>query len=389
MDPEKRNRVARAKAEMEEKEIDALLVTKPTNIFYLSGFNGIWVSKPEISLLMLDSEPVLIVPHLWLTRAQEMSWAKDILPYGDSDDPFDFVRSILEDRKVDGKSIGIEEDFLTVDSHSKLAKKLPEADLVNSSEILRKVRMIKDKDEIGSIKIAAEIVDEGMLAAVEAVKQRRSEAEICATAESGMKEMWAKHYPQIEICDFVGPESGVYQALSCSVNSGPKIASPTAYGPTGRKVETGDLVQVKLFAVCNGYHAENERSMAVGKPTDKQAKGFKTMLEARRKAGEVMRPGATCSQVARAAKEVFQDAGYMDALRARAGHGIGLGSHEIPSLREEDKTVLQENMVMCLEPALYAKDECEVRFSHSDTLVITKAGREFLTEYDRGFLIVQ
>ena len=103
------------------------------------------------------------------------------------------------------------------------------------------------------------------------------------------------------------------------------------------------------------------------------------MQEARRKAFELVRPGASCAEIDCRTKEFLQKEGYGDKLLHRTGHGFGLGSHEGPWVAEGSQETLQENMLISIEPGIYLPGVGGVR--HSDTVLVTKAGYEVLTKY--------
>ena len=134
------------------------------------------------------------------------------------------------------------------------------------------------------------------------------------------------------------------------------------------------------FLRVNGYSAELERTFFTSQPTNEQKEMFGLMLEARKKSYEVLKAGVIAEEVDIASREFLSRQGLADKLMHRTGHGIGLGNHEGPYLALGDKTVLQENMVVSIEPGIYI--EGIGGFRHSDTVRITKDGYEILTNCD-------
>ena len=112
-------------------------------------------------------------------------------------------------------------------------------------------------------------------------------------------------------------------------------------------------------------------------------------MKARDLAFSMVRPGVSCSEIDQATQELFAANGYAEHVLHRTGHGIGLGNHEQPWISRGSEDVLQENMVVSVEPALYF-DEIG-GFRHSDTVLVTETGYELLTRYpaDLEHLIVR
>ena len=103
------------------------------------------------------------------------------------------------------------------------------------------------------------------------------------------------------------------------------------------------------------------------------------MMKAREIALSMVKPGTRCADIDLATQDYFKSLGYEDAIRHRTGHGIGLGNHEAPFLSAGGDHVLEENMVISIEPALYFDDIGG--FRHSDTVLVTKTGYEIMTHY--------
>jgi len=388
-----KTRIKILRGKMEKEGIDCLVSLKPPNSYYISGFNAIYYSRPIIVVLPLDEEPALIVPFLRENHAKEESWINDIRIYVETPvkgeigitDPIILLGNVLRERNIINKRIGIEKDYITLALYPKL-EKLEVKEFLDVSNLIASARMIKDEFEIEFIRKAAYLTDVGMEAAVNAIRERRTEIEVCNTCETAMAMEWARSFPDIETADFGWAEGGVIRALWCTCLSGPRIPLMLD-SPTNRSIKKGDLVVVGVLGTCNGYHAENERMVVVGNPTEKQKRFINSVINARQQAMDVLRPGIECSEIDRASRRIFEQTGFEQYIRTRTGHGIGLGNHEPPNFREEDKTIVQKNMVVAVEPGLNAiPDVGGVRIS--DTLLVTDKSFEFLTKYDRELIIV-
>jgi Xaa-Pro aminopeptidase len=141
----------------------------------------------------------------------------------------------------------------------------------------------------------------------------------------------------------------------------------------------GDVLVTETGAPVWGYQAELERALVIGPPTDRMRWLFDHMLGSREAAFAAIRPGATCADVDGAVMEYFATHDLQRYWRQHTGHGAGLRNHEAPFLDIGDPTPLEPGMVFTIEPGLY--DPEVGGFRHSDTVVVTEAGYELLTEY--------
>lgn len=382
------NRIKRIKAEMQKAEADALVLLKPQNTYYTTLDNAIVYSRPYIVVMPLEEEATIIVELLRENHARERSRIEDLRVYhkykliesvkGIASDPFALLKEVLEERVVDKGRIGLEMDFIPVAMFQTIRGILPDATFFDASNILERVRMIKDKEEIEMLRRASEISDRGMEAAMESISRREREIDVAVAANNAMSEMWRTKYPEDETAGLGIWDVSIYQSLSFSCMTGPDTRLPTTH-----KIRDGDVLWLIALPVINCYHTSNERAVIVGKPSEKQQSAFETSLEAHRRVLEMIRPGVTCAEVNTVAADVIGPSDYAKYVKSRTGHAVGLQGHEKPSLSEEDNTVIKENMVLAVEPGFRSPFGI---FQHSDTVVITKKGHERLTRYPNDFL---
>jgi Xaa-Pro aminopeptidase len=133
------------------------------------------------------------------------------------------------------------------------------------------------------------------------------------------------------------------------------------------------------FLRANGYAAECERTFFVAPPTARMKEMFEVMSEAQKRAFALIRQGVACAEIDAAANGFLRKQGLGDYLLHRTGHGFGLGNHEGPWVAEGSEDILQENMLISVEPGIYIPDLGG--FRHSDTVLVTSNGYECLTHY--------
>lgn len=384
-------RILRLQKTMRAQNLDAIIATKPQTFFYLSDFNPIIFSHPTMVVLPADGQPTLIVWSIRFDHAHAESMIGDIRLFGRwgdrpylSEDPNDALVQVIFERGLHRGLLGIEEDHVSAKLLRLWSEIMPEATFLDASSLINQARLVKDKEEITRLRRATKIADAGMLAATEAIVERRTEAEIAAQAEIAMRTLWCREYPDHETAGFAGSEGGIWSSLWCWVHSGPRLALESDT-PKSRQVREGDLVLPQIWATCDGYTAENGRTFAIGSMSEDVRRAFDVVIAAREAAFSAIRPGVRCSNVYEAAAMVMRNAGYERILPGRIGHSIGLGPHEPLSLAAREDMLLEEGIVLAVEPGL-SFPGATVR--HSDTIVVTRGGNEILTTTPRGVLIV-
>jgi Xaa-Pro aminopeptidase len=145
--------------------------------------------------------------------------------------------------------------------------------------------------------------------------------------------------------------------------------------------KAGDVLVTETSAPIWGYHAELERAMVIGPPTDRVRWLFDHAVAAQEAAFDTLRPGVTCADVDGAVMRYFEANDLVPLWRQHTGHAIGLRNHEAPFLDLGDSTPIEPGMVFTVEPGVY--DPEVGGFRHSDTVAVTEDGIEILTDYPR------
>ncbi|MDP6882971.1 MAG: Xaa-Pro peptidase family protein [Rhodospirillales bacterium] len=386
------DRIRRLQEDLTARGITAMICMKPENSFYLSGFNPIIYSHPVVAVLPAKGDPVVLVHALREDHAQESAWVRDIRLYGAwgvkktmGPDWLKALGEIVNELGAANGPLGIEENFLPIARMRQFEGAFPNATFQDVSEAIAKSRLVKEPYEIDCMRIAAKLSDEGMDAAISAVSGGANEREVSIAAMAAMNRLWTEDYPDIEVCDFGSLEGGVHNGLWCWTMAGDRVAI-NADNPKCRKPQKGELVMIMIWTNANGMHAENERTVAVGLPDDEKKAAYDTVLEVRARTKSLFKPGTPVAELYDAAKQVYADLGYAKYTPGRIGHGMGLGAHEEPSLDAASKIVLAPGMVCTFEPNLRIPPWGGLQ--HSDTVLITDDGCEFLTTTDNGYLQV-
>lgn len=385
-----RNKVVKMQKAMEEQGIDGIICFKPQNTFFLSGFNPILYSHPVVVIVPREGNAVLLVHSLRARHSADEAAIEDIRLFGMwanqkpiANDAYSAIDIIVNDLKIKNKVIGYEGDFISLTQYKKLQEITNAPKMVDVSDFLKRTRTIKDEYEINLLRLSSYLTNIGMEAALANI--RKSEAEASIAAEIAMRETWAKELSEFEISSFGNTEGGIVTALWCYSNSGYRVP----YGcecPGNRVPLEGEVCLPVCWAAIDGYHSENERTVMIGKIPDKYEKAYDAMLAGRKSVFNMMRAGVTASAVYAAGVGPYIEAGFGDFLPGRIGHGLGLSLHEFPSLSKDNDLVLEEGMVVTVEPGLVFAGWGSTR--HSDTVVVHKNGIEILTSSHEDRLVL-
>jgi Xaa-Pro aminopeptidase len=374
-------RIEKMRLIMAEKNIDTVIISSPENVFYFSNFNPIIFSHPAFVILTKKADPYLLVHCIRHDHARDEGAIEDIKLFGKWGDHvsvgMDPVEAIKSLTGGESNCVGVEGDYISMNMLEKLKGALPIRRLADISHDIKMLKIIKDAYEIARIRQAAELVDAGLEKAIEELANGNSEAGACTEGQYRMRKLWQEKYSQYEVAGFGSSEGAQIDSLVLWSMANGRIAygcdCPKNYVPV-----PGDLVLPMSWARIGGYAAEIERAVIVGEVEAIRTRAYDAMLAARQAVLTILRPGVLFEELYKAAMQQFEDAGFGSILPGRCGHGIGLSTHEFPSLTTGNKIALQPGMIFTVEPGLMTNTLGGVR--HSDTVLVTEKGYELLTK---------
>lgn len=355
-------RMVRLQKLIGECGLDLFVVSAQESIYYLTGVTYKPLERPFFLLLGREGMAKILVPALEKAHLSAAPNVSEVHSYWDYPSPegegwYEKLADLLEGIG----QIGIEPS-LPSDIAGRLA-----AHAVKCLPLVEKVRMVKSAEEVKMLRQSAHFADMAITRVIKASYFGVSELELFSQGRRiQMKVM--------KDCD--------YDVLNTEIVAGawpgPMSAQPHYVPGVGDRLGRGSHIALTLMRV-NGYATECERTYFLEKPSPIAKDAFKTMLEARKLAFEMVKPGMQCSEIDSRVKAFLVKAGYGDKLLHRTGHGFGLGAHEGPWIAEGSTEVLEENMLISIEPGIYLEDIGGIR--HSDTVLVTGDGYELLTRY--------
>jgi Xaa-Pro aminopeptidase len=330
------------------EDVDALLVTEPANLRYVTGFtgsNGFAVVGPDVRRFVTDFRYV--------------EQAKAEVPDFDRERAPQELLAALS--SLDGITrLGFDDGHMSVRAHKRLGELVPDGvELVPAAGIVEAVRAVKEPGEVLRIGAAAALVDEIYGWLLEWGIVGRTEREVAVALEHEMRVRGAS-----------GPS---FDSIVASAEHG---ALPHAT-PRDVAIARDTLVTIDIGAVLDGYCSDCTRTWATGPVPDELAEIHALVLRAQITALDAVAPGPTGRELDAVARDVITAAGHGDHFGHGLGHGVGLVTHEAPRLARTGETKLEPGNVVTVEPGVYVPGVGGVRIE--DLVVVTESGRDVLS----------
>jgi len=361
-------RLKRCSHLMKGAGLDALLLTKPANMFYLTGDGRLCA----YAMITQDGKVALGVPQTDLEDVKSLGHFDHIVGF---DDEVGMIHSIAHNFEYLGirqGALGLEYTFLTQSMMGMLTHphaKPAGLTVKDCTHITSELRIVKDKEEIRRIRAAAKVADKGMKAAAAAVKPGVTESQVAAKAEYAMRRAGAEEFWRTYVSS--GPRTNIAHGL-----------------PTLRKLQAGDLVMIDIHPIVNGYSADICRTLCVGKPTAEHQAAYDLYLKAQQSTIAKVRAGVGMVELEQTLLGVIKEGGHGNHLFGPPIHGVGIEFEESPLPPghaffhgEKEPPPLEANMVIAVGNCGLYSGPWGVRVE--DTVAVGKQGPMLLTSYPR------
>lgn len=345
---------------------DALLVTDPRNISYLTGFRGsggaVLVEESGEAVLCTDSRYEL----------QVVEQAPDVGHVISRE----YVAGVLGRRRgSSGAPVAVEADSLTLTAAAALRRALvdvgaPEAPVIETSGLVEEVRRSKDSDEIALIEQACGVVDAAWTHMLTGglISVGRTERDVAADLEHAMRR--------------AGSDGVAFETIVASGSNG---AHPH-HVPGDRVLQTGDLVVIDFGAVVSGYASDCTRTVALGQAPDQLLEAYDVVLQAQLAGVAAARPGIACADLDATSRAIIDSAGFGAHFGHSLGHGVGLDVHEAPAVSTRSTSTLTDGDVITIEPGIYLPGLGGIRIE--DTVAVTDGGGRSLTTTSKALSVL-
>jgi Xaa-Pro aminopeptidase len=336
-------------------DVPAMLVTNLVNLRYLTGFSG---SNGQL-LLTADSLFFTDGRYIEQSASQVPDLPREI--YSGTTKFTDVLGKALADRGV--TKIAVEASTMTLATSDRLRGELSGIELVGTTDIVEKVRRRKEPSEIDAVRAAQQVAEEALTSTLKGFKGGTER-------ELGMQIEWAVR-------------TGGAEAMSFdTIVAGDGHAALPHAEPRDVPVDLERLLLIDMGAKVDGYCSDMTRTFLGPRAPDEMRKVHAIVADAVEAGLAAVKPGAKCSDVDKACRDLIADAGYGDRFIHSTGHGVGLEIHEGPSLNMTSDDELEPGMIVTIEPGIYIAGVGGVRIE--DFVVVTEDGYENLTSLPRG-----
>lgn len=358
-------RLERLLTRMKTDGLDAVAVIPGPTFIYLTGLSFHLMERPAVLLIRDGHKPVLVLSEFERSKADRSSIALETQTYGEDPGRWpDAFAAAARRLDLAGARIGVEPLRMRVHELRFLEGAAPTAEVVAASGLFESLRIVKDPDELDSMRRAVAIAETAVESTLPLLRLGMTEKEIAAELTLQLLRG--------------GSETELpFQPI---VASGPNSALPH-WVPGDRTTAPGDLLIIDWGATVEGYISDITRTFSVGNPDQRAKEIHKVVHQANATGRAAVRPGASGADVDEATRKVIADAGFGEFFLHRTGHGIGMEAHEPPYIRDGNLAVLEAGMTFTVEPGIYLPDFGGVRIE--DNLVMTNAGGETMTSLPR------
>ncbi len=364
-----RNRIA-------ERQLDAVVITDPENIMYLTDYQTTGYSFFQALVVPLEDEPFMITRAMEESNVIARTWVERTRPYPDTGDAIQMLVDALREFGLDKKRIGYERNsyFFPAYQQDCIHTSLTDAKLLDCFGIVEEGRICKSDAEIELMYRAAVATEAGMKAGIEAAQAGVTENDIGAAISAAMFRA-----------------GGEPPAVMPYVTSGPRSMIGHATWE-GRTVQPGEHVFLEVGGCYRRYHTAMMRTVVLGELTESMYKAQETMKLALNVLHEEVQPGMTVSDVDKMVRNIISHNEVGARLITRSGYSIGIAfppswdEGYIVSLKQGDTQVLKKGMTFHIIPWMWGVDgdkTCGI----SDTIYITDDGCKSFFSMDRDFSV--
>ena len=356
--------------ELERRKLDGMLLFSQESLYWLTGYDTFGFSLFQC-LVVGGGQPVLLTRSADRLQASITSNIEDIRIWVDGDDatPARDLAALVEELGLSGKRLAIETDThgLTARNYIALCEAFDGiAELVEASDIVSRLRLIKSGEELAYVRRAAELADDALDAAVAMMEPEADEGDILAAMQGAI---------------FAG--GGDYPANGFIIGSGEK-ALLCRYSSGRRKLSAKDQLTLEWAGVYRYYHSAMIRTAVIGAPSDLQVEMHKAATEALLRCEAKIEPGNRMGEVFDTHAKVLDDAGFRSSRLNACGYSLGARFAPIWMEREMFRagaeTVMEPGMVLFVHIIL-ADDASGLAMTNGRTSIVTSEGSEQLSRH--------
>lgn len=355
------NKVKEIQQKLQEKDLDAVLITDEKNQRYATGFpftDGVVIVTREHAFLITDSRYVEAARKTVDENVQ-------VLLFGQDKRMLSYIVDILSTEKVE--KLGAEEEKLSYQEYLSYEKMLNRT-MLPAQSVFQELRASKSKEEQEYMRAAQRIAERALNDVLGIIHPGISEREIAAELNYRMMKY--------------GAEGNSFDTISIT---GTKTSMPHGV-PGDEIVQNGDFVTMDFGCLKGGYCSDMTRTVAVGNISEEMKKVYGIVLEAQLIGIENARAGITGAEMDKAARDVIVNAGYGPYFGHSFGHSLGLDIHEAPYATPRSQAIMPVGAVVSAEPGIYLPGRFGVRIE--DVVILKEDGCDVITAAPKQLIIL-
>jgi Xaa-Pro aminopeptidase len=344
-----RNKIAEANA-------DALLVTQPANVRYLSGF-----TNPADARVLVTLDKVLFITdgRYTVQAQQEVTLETQIIPTSTTT-VLDYLADLVKPYRL-----AVEAHHMTLGVATALKEKSGR-EVIPTTNLVTDLRLIKTPQELAYLRESAALTDKAFTYILNVLDAGMTEIEVALELERFLRKQ--------------GSEGIAFDVI---VASGERSSMP--HGRASQKtIQMGELVTLDFGAVLHGYHSDMTRTVGIGDVPGDQQELYAAVLETQELALANIASKKNGKAIDQLARDNFKKHTLDEYFVHSLGHGVGLEIHEGPTLSQRKEDILEAGMIVTVEPGVYVPGKAGVRIE--DLVVVTEHGCERLSHSPKTYL---
>jgi Xaa-Pro aminopeptidase len=353
---------------MVKNNVDAMMIGPSVDLEFLMNYSPQPDERFQALFLLSDKKYFYISPELTYEEIRDrLDNDADIYKWGDYEEFNDIVVTAMNDYKLAGKNIGVNNGIAAInliDIQEKINAKF-----INGHGILEMLRVIKDESEIEKLRKAAKLADEVMGETIDCICPGITERDI----KKKIEELFMQK----------GADGLSFEPI---IASGPNSSMPH-YCEDSRVIQEKDIIILDLGCKYKGYCSDISRTVFVGGITDEEKKVYDIILRANKAGEETAKQGVKAEDVDKASRDIIKSEGYGQYFLNRTGHGIGISVHEAPYIKTGNKQILERGMAFSVEPGIYMQNKFGIRIE--DIVVIGADGPEVLNNFTKEIIVIK
>lgn len=337
--------------------MEGMIITNPISIKYLTNIEN------EGTLLITRKENIFLTYTMFLESVKSTLTINDEIIVADFRD---ISKDEYENFFLFCENIGFEENYATYKQYHYLKQKYKVNNLVETENIIEKLRAVKDNEEVEKIKKACEITDKCFKHLLNFIKIGKTEKEVA-----------------LEIEDFFRKNGAEGLAFEPIVAAGKNTSNPH-WKPSEKAIQMADPILIDMGCKYQGYCSDMTRTIFMGCILEEIKPIYDLVLKSQLYTIQGIKEYASIKTLSQMVESDFRLNNY-DLVHS-LGHNIGLEIHEMPYINSKNDTFLKENMVLANEPGIYIPDKYGIRIE--DTILVEKNGCTVLTQSPKNYVVI-